>query len=399
MNDRSLTVRYSLHQAAYWSAYCCVYSYAAAYLLDKGFSAAWIGGILFAANFVSFLLQPLLAGVADMAGRNLLPLFTGCLSVLSLVCFSLIRFVSLPAAVFSVLYLIGIFSLDMQIPLLNSLNVYYTARSWKNNYGLARGIGAFGFALASLGIGYVIEDFGADFMPPVAIALIAVSTLICFTYPNDDSRLCAAGTEATSSSLIGFFKKYPWYCASLAGVLFLALIHVMTENYFIEIMRSLGGDSSNVGIALFIATSLELPSMSLFAKIHRRLGSHRILVISGLSFVLKMALLLAAKSIISVYFIQVLQLTTYVFLSMVQMYYAQECTGSEDMVRGQSVITAAYALGCAFGNLLGGALISASGVKAMLFAATAGAALGTVCLVVSVPKALQKRPSPVSSEL
>lgn len=398
MNRRSLTLRYSIHQFIYWAGYCCVYPYAAAYLLEKGFSAAVIGGILFAANFISFLLQPLLAGVADRAKKGILPFLTGCLSAASFLCFTLVRYIPLSKVPFALFYLAGIFLLDMQIPLLNALSVYYTDRSWKINYGVGRGIGGLGFSLASLGIGYVMEDFGVDMMPPVAILLIALCIFISFTYPKDDSRLAGDESEAVSSSLFEFIRKYGWYTASLLGVLFLALIHAMTENYFIEVMRSLGGDSSNVGVALFIATFLEMPAMMVFARVHKKLGSQKILFIAGISFIVKMLLLLTARSITAVYFIQLLQVTTYVFLSTDQMYYSRECVGNEDMVRGQSFITAAYALGCAFGNLVGGVLLSASGVKAMLIAAVAGAVLGTVCLVICVPRALKSRAGSVLEE-
>lgn len=75
-------------------------------------------------------------------------------------------------------------------------------------------------------------------------------------------------------------------------------------------------------------------------------------------------------------------------LSPVQMYYAGERTSEADMVKGQSVITAAYALGCALGNLLGGELIASFGVPAMLYAALGITVLGTAALVLTVPKAL-----------
>ena len=389
MKSRNLTLKYSIHQAVYWSGYCGLYSFAATYLLAKGYSAATVGWILFFGNFISFLLQPILADFADKAQKNVIPKLMCLLSVASVGCILAVRFVSMSTAVFALLYLAAIFTLDMQQPLLNSLNVYYTVRTWKINYALARAVGGLAFAGASLALGYIMEGYSVDWMPVISAALIIASAVLSISYPKDESRLNSGVSAAESTSILKFFGKYGWYSASLAGILLLALIHAMSENYLIEILRPLGGDSSNVGIALFIATIVEAPATACFGYTYKKLGSRRILLIAGISFTVKMILFALARSITAVYLIQLLQVASYVMLSPVQMYYAQECTGTEDMVKGQSVITAAYTLGCAFGNLFGGIIISARGVGAMLLIAIALGAAGLLCIAVCVPKALK----------
>lgn len=398
MKSKNLTLRYSLHQAAYWAAIGGVVTFAATYLLSKGYTAAQTGIILFCANIASFFLQPVVASFADRARRNVIPAIMLLLSLLSVVCFLAVRFLPLPVFLFAVIYSAGVLFLDMQVPLLNSLSVYYTSRSWVLNYGLGRGVGGFGYALATLMYGNIMEDFGVDIMLIVAVALIAIFSAIAVTYPKEDSVSAPAGTESTgTSSLPEFFRRNRWYCFSLFGVLFLAMFHVMIENYLIEILGRLGGDSSNVGTALFIATLTELPVMMVFAAIHRKLGSYRILIISGVSFVLKAVLLILAKSVIAVYFIQILQVVTYVPLSTVQMFYASECTDRKDMIKGQSLITAFFTLGCAVGNLFGGSVLTRFGVPALLYSGVFVTLAGTLILLFTVPRALKREAAAVSS--
>ena len=121
-----------------------------------------------------------------------------------------------------------------------------------------------------------------------------------------------------------------------------------------------------------------------FSRIHGRFSSGTLLKVSGVMFTLKAVLFLAADSIPAIYCIEALQLVTYALLSPVQVYYARERVSPEDMVKGQSMATASYALGCALGNLTGGQLIGALGVTAMLAAGVAMAAAGTLILFLTL---------------
>ena len=121
-----------------------------------------------------------------------------------------------------------------------------------------------------------------------------------------------------------------------------------------------------------------------FSRIHGRFSSGTLLKVSGVMFTLKAVLFLAADSIPAIYCIEALQLVTYAPLSPVQVYYARERVSPEDMVKGQSMATASYALGCALGNLTGGQLIGALGVTAMLAAGVAMAAAGTLILFLTL---------------
>ena len=183
-----------------------------------------------------------------------------------------------------------------------------------------------------------------------------------------------------------FFRRYKWYCLSLLGVMLLAMFHAMTENYLVEVVRPLGGDSGSVGVALFIATLIEMPVLLWFDGVRRHISDHRLLKISGLAFLLKAALLYIAPSVTAIYGIQLLQAVSYALLSPTQVYYANEKIAPADLVKGQAFITASYTLGCAMGNLTGGVLMEHFGVVAILIAGVIIAALGTVVLLLTVDR-------------
>jgi PPP family 3-phenylpropionic acid transporter len=166
----------------------------------------------------------------------------------------------------------------------------------------------------------------------------------------------------------------------------LAMFHAMSENYLIEIVGPLGGDSGSVGIALFVATAIEMPVLVYFNKIREKISDNRLLKMSGIFFLLKAVLFLMAKSVTTIYMIQTLQAVTYCFLAPTQMYYANNRVDAADMVKGQAFITASYTLGCAIGNFIGGQLIEWFNVTALLIAGIVMAVIGTAILFAMVDK-------------
>ncbi len=387
MNKTRLTIQYCLHQFAYWAAAAGIMSFATTFLLAKGFPASQVGGVMAAGSILSCLTQPVLAARADRSDQRLLFRLIVGLTILSALCFSALLLQRLPPLVFALLYLLGVWSFDAMMPLLNSVCVRFIAAGCVINYGVARAIGSGSFAMAALGIGYLIAAWGVDSMILLSLLLLAMCLLVTLGYPRGEAMTATTQDRRSEScSAVAFFLRYRWYCLSLVGIGLLAMFHAMTENYLITIFERLGGGSSNVGVALFVATAAEAGVLIFFTQIHRKLGNSLLLKLAGLSFLVKAVLFLFARSIGFIYLCQILQMTSYAFLSPVQLYYADAKVGRADMVKGQAFITAAYSLGCAMGNFAGGVLVEHLGVTAMLISGVIMAAAGTLVLVLTVDK-------------
>lgn len=383
---KSLTFRYTLHQMTYWAIAAGVVSFATAFLLQKGFAASMVGTLLAAGNLLSCLFQPLLADRADRIGGNVLKWLTVGLTVLSGLCFTAVQLLPLPNVIFGLLYLLGVFFFDAMNPLMNALNVSYTSGGYTINYGFSRGLGSLAYAFSALVIGKIMARFGADWMIWISLALMAANTAMALTYPSVTEGVSREKRQNDCCSIPVFFRRYKWYCVSLAGVMLLGMFHAMTENYLIEIVTPLGGDSGSVGVALFIATAIEAVVLVYFDRLRSKVSDNWLLKYAGLSFLLKAVLFLFAKNVTTIYFVQLLQATSYTFLSPTQMYYANNKINPADMVKGQAFITASYTLGCAAGNFAGGQLLSALGLQAMLIAGIVMAAAGTAVFFLTVDK-------------
>ena len=388
---RSLTLPYALHQVAYWGASAGIMSFATAFLLEKGFPAGQVGTLMACGSILSCITQPLLAALADRAKTSALKQFLTALSIACTLCFGLLLFPGLPPVVFALLYLCGVWVFDSMIPLMNSVSVYYTNAGWRLNYGVARAAGSLAYSLSALALGYIIQSLGPDWMIRIILILLPLCIFIVLSYPKPLEQPQRRGENKVSApqnpcSPIQFFFRYPWYCCSLLGVLLLGMFHAMTENYLIAIMERLGGNSSHVGVALFIATAAEALILMFLDPIRRKLSDHWLLRIAGFSFLLKSVLFLVAPNIPFLYATQLLQMTSYAFLSPIQVYYANEKVAPQDMVKGQAFITASYTLGCATGNFIGGQLMQHFGISAILTSGVAMAAAGTLVLLLTVDR-------------
>ena len=377
---------YALHQMAYWATAAGIVSFAAAFLLGKGFEASTVGILLACGNLLSCAIQPLLAGWADRRGGSSIKYLTVVLTMVSAACFSSLLLLPADRVLFGFLYLMGVFSFDAMNPLMNAIHVAYASEGYRINYGIGRGLGSLAYSFAALGIGKVMAAFGADWMVRISLGLLAVNAAMALTYPAMTRGIYASEAENQCCSIPVFFRRYKWYCTSLLGVMLLGMFHAMTENYMIEIVAPLGGDSGTVGTALFIATAIEAVVLVFFDQVRRKISDAWLLKLAGISFLLKAVLFLLAPNVHSIYAIQLLQATSYTFLSPTQMYYANSKIHPADMVKGQAFITASYTLGCAAGNFTGGQLLSAFGIRALLLAGIAMAAAGTAVFFLTVEK-------------
>jgi len=388
---RNLTLHYCLHQFAYWAASAGILTFATTFLLEKGFPASQVGILMASASILSGITQPALAARVDRGGTGMLFPMMAVLTTVSTMTFGLLLVEGLSPMLFALLYLVGVWSFDAMVPLLNAIIVYYGERGRAINYGLGRGVGSFAYSLAALGLGYVIRMLGPDWMIRIILLLLPPCILAALFYPRmtEEKREAAdaGGSAATEPcSLATFFGRYRWYCLSLGGVLLLAMFHAMTENYMIAIMGRLNGDSRHVGIALFIATLIEAPVLFFFNRVRSWISDNWLIRLAAFSFLLKSVLFLVAPSVPFLYATQMLQATSYAFLSPVQVYYANAKVAPNDMVKGQAFITASYTLGCAMGNLAGGQLLEWFGVSAILIAGVVIAALGTLVLLLTVER-------------
>ena len=382
---KTLTARYSVTQFSYWAAAMGAASFATTYLLDKGLDSGLIGVLLAGSGLLSCVTSPLMASFADRAKKFILPQMMLGLSALCIVCFSLQLLPNLPIMTAGIFYILGMWASDAIHPLLNALNVACDSNGYSINFGMSRAIGSVASATSALVLGHVLARWGSAWMFIFLIFFRVLCMIVIAGFPKLEKTLSASGTVDESCGIFTFFTRYKWYCFAILGVGFLGMFHAMTETYLIAVMERLGGDSSNVGTALFISSISGAPVIFFYSFFHKRIKNENLLKISALTFLLKAILFCVAPAIGFVYLLEILQTTSYGFLGPTQVYFAGSRVKAADMVKGQAFIAAAYSLGCSGGNFAGGQLLNFS-VDAMLIGGVVMALAGTAVLFLTVNK-------------
>lgn len=380
---KNLTGRYAVTQFFYSAVYSASSIFATTYLLGRGLSPGLTGTLLALAGILACITQPFLASAADRAKTFIIPRQMALLCSLCILCFGMQLLPGLPLIPASILYVLGFWCGDTMAPLVNALCVACNEAGYTVNFGIARGLGSAASAIASLALGHIIAKLGNLWMFLLFIGFELVALIAIAGFPKLPKVVSAK--KANTCTIFTFFAKYRWFSLSLLGIGCLAVFHCMIENYMIAIMGRLGGDSSHVGTALFIACISGAPVIFLFQTFRRRTKNTTLLLIAALCFLIKSILIFFARSITAVYLIQLMQTCTYALLCPAQVFYAGEKVQLSDMVKGQAFITAIFSLGCSAGNFLGGQLLNIS-VDAMLLTGIAVAFLGAVILLLTVNK-------------
>lgn len=380
--QQNLTVSYSFIQGFYWMNFSAIMGFASLYLLDGGFTNTEIGMIIAIAGIISAILQPLIAGYADRSSSPSLKKIVLGLIFIQLVLGFLMLFAFQKAFVFTgILYGCTITLLQLLTPFVNSLGMESINQGKKLNFGAARGMGSVAYALMSYLLGAVAEKTGAVSVPvSISVMSLALVSALMF-FPFHKTETLHTGPKTETSNPLAFFRKYKRFSVVLIGCIFIYLSHVLLNSFTFQIVESKGGGSAEMGTSMAIAALAELPTLFLFTFMLKKARCDFWFRICGIFFTLKSLGTLLAPDIPVFYGIQFLQMLGWGLIAVSSVYYVNSIMEEQDAIKGQAYITMTYTLGSVIGALLGGALIDAVGINAMLIFATISAAAGMLILL------------------
>ncbi len=387
---KSLTIGFSFIEGFYWMSFAAIMGFSSLYLLDNGFSNTEIGMIIAIAGIISAVLQPLLASYADkpesMSLKNMILGLSGIQLVLGAMLFLTYQKLFVLTGVF---YGCLVTILQLMTPLINSLGMESLNQGKKLNFGLARGMGSAAYAAAAYALGIWIAGLGARFVPISIIAaysVFLVSLLLLFPFEKETKKI-SENVKKKSDSPIAFLRRYKRFSIVLVGCILVYISHVLLNSFTFQIVERKGGGSPEMGVAMALASLIELPTLFLFSFMLKKVRCDIWFRISGIFFMLKSLGTFLAPTIPVFYGVQAFQLLGWALITVSSVYYVNSIMDRRDAIKGQAYMTMTYTIGSVIGALLGGALIDLAGVNAMLLFATGSAVLGMVIMLLAAQKA------------
>lgn len=195
--------------------------------------------------------------------------------------------------------------------------------------------------------------------------------------------------ETQQVTLTLLIQKYKSFIFVIIATVFLFFDNTLINNFFIQIIQHIGGNSSDMGNAIFLAAVLELPTMAYFTKMQKKIGCQEMLIISSLFFSVKHILTYFAFNMIMIYIAQFLQVFAYALFIPASVYYVNQTVEKTDMVKGQALITGAMTLSGVFVSLIGGMLLDGLGVQKVLLIGVICSVIGTICLMINLKNSMK----------
>lgn len=381
---RSLDLKYAGSQVFYFAAFCSMMGYASVFLLDKGCTNSEIGIALAISNIIAVFTQPVLASFVDnhqnIEMRNVISIIALIVIVLSAVLYLI------PGSTLFVLFLVvTIFAIMSTImPLMNSLAFVFEKYGIEINYGLARGLGSVAYAFASMMLGYVVESFSPGILPLFYIIFTALLFVVVrlFVLPKTGHyEIIEEHQKKDDVQQLSFGKfcmKYKKFIIFLLGFVLVYFAHTIINNFFIQVITNIGGTSSDMGNAVFVAAMLELPTMALFSKLSEKINCGTLIKFSIIMFVAKHTITYFATNMIMIYIAQILQMFAYALFIPASVYYVNQKVAVADRVKGQSLVTMSMTLSGVFASFCGGILLDAIGVHKVLLVSAILSVVGAI---------------------
>lgn len=381
-----LNFRYSMSQILYCATLCLTIGFASVYLQDRGFSTSIIGIILAMGNGITTILQPIIASYADKVSYKKVNTLIISLLLSNACLLALLYFINLNKLLFGLLFVV-ILSINLTItPLLNSLSFSFESFGYKVNFGLARGLGSVSYAFFSMGLG-VLAITNIKIFPLINILVNVLCAIFVRLYSiKEIENVSLNKKENKSISLVGFVNKYKKFIILIVGVICVTFGHGLINNFFIQIVQSLNGNSSDMGRAVFIAAIVELPIMAISIKLIRKFKVDNVIKFSLFMFMIKHMITFIAWNMYVVYFAQLLQMFAYALYIPASVYYVYKIIDKEEQITGQSLLNTAITIGSVFASFTGGILIDSIGVKYTLLISAILSIIGFVIAINSVER-------------
>lgn len=391
---KSLNIKYVASQVFYFAAFAAMMGYASVYLLHKGFSNSTIGILLSVCNILAVFMQPALASFADKNKNIEIRKIVTTIVAVAIVLSAVLLVVPSNQAIIFVL-VVSIFSLMTTImPLMNTLAFVFEKYGIAINYGLARGLGSVAYAVASMVLGHAVDAFSPDLLPVCYVVFNALLFIVVHGFVLPKSEQLEVKEEETkeeevstnNEGLLKFAGKYKKFIIFLLGFVFVYFAHTIINNFFIQIINNVGGNSSDMGNAVFLAAMLELPTMAYFTKLSQKVNCGTLIKISIMLFLVKHVITYLADDMIMIYIAQAFQMGAYALFIPASVYYVNCKIAPQDMVKGQSFVTTSMTVAGVFGNLIGGILLDQVGVGQVLLISAILSLVGALIVTMSVEK-------------
>ena len=362
--------------------FCPSAGFIAFYLQGNGFGNSMIGVITAVFCLVAVILQPMAGNLCDrikiLTWKRMIILL-GLPYVLICIMMFIVKERWLIAVLFGSMYIIA----SIYLPMINTALFAYEREGIKLNFGVARGTGSATYAIMALLIGNMALRFGTKIIPASGLIIMVLLLCVVSTMPPTKKSVFES-EEYRQTNIISFIRKYPYFSVMLLAVLFIFFSHNIIGTYLLQIVQYLGGNSSNLGTAMFIQAVVEIPVLFTFSFIMSKIKVGNLMILACAGYILRAVLYFVSINIGMIYITQLSQICSFAIIAAASVYFTGTSVREEDHATGQAFMTGMMSAGTVLGSLFGGAILDYVGMRALLSVNILLSVIGTGIAICSV---------------
>ena len=396
--EKLLNRQYAAIHGTYWMYYGVICSFSSVFLLARGYSNSEIGIILAAGNVLAVFIQPFVADFADRSKRFSVFSIMEILAAILFVLTALMYVIQRKSALLMLIYVMAFAWMNIIQPFCNALSFRLEEAGVSINFGVARSMGSFTYAVMCMILGGIIERKGVNVLPVTGMGVVFLFILSIVILSKSFARAksmnkAAAGPEAVSQdeeyeeiNLVSFAKRNKMFIVVNIGVLGLYFANSILNTYMAQIASNVGGNSEDVGRIFFLLAFMEIPTLVLFDRLHKRFTCSSMMKFSAAAFVLWIGICTVAPNVWVLLLAQLIQPFSFALFLPAIVHFIDDNMSKGEAVKGQMLFTTTTTVAAIFASLIGGAILDASGARLLTLTGTAVTAVGAFIIFVSVDK-------------
>lgn len=395
---RLLNIEYATIHGTYWMYYGVICSFASVFLLSKNYTNSDIGLILAVGNIVAVILQPIIADFADRSKRISILGITELLALLLIILTGGMFFFDNKSLALSGIFIMLVGWLTVIQPLINTLNFKLEQSGIHINFGVGRSIGSLAYSLLCAVLGSIVQRWGATTIP-ITGEIVLILFLISLIITNHHFKKCSNETNLklqddnlilNEITLTDFVRNNKAFIIVTVGVVGLFFSNAILNNFMMQIVVNVGGNSEDMGRILSIMAALEIPTMVFFDQIKKKFKCSTLIKVSSVAFVIKILLCYIANTVKMLLLAQFMQLFSFALFLPAMVHFIDDVMEEGESVKGQAMFTLMITVGTVFASLMGGLILDLWGAKSLLLASTIITAIGAAIILCAVNKVNDK---------
>lgn len=363
------------------------------FMLDKGYTNSSIGLVIALGSVLAIFLETGVANITDKIQRITNITVMKTLIAVMYVLVIAILLIGEKSLALTIAYIALIIGHTTMHPFVNALSFYLSEGGHNVSYGLGRSMGSLAGGTLAFVMGYLVSWFSPNMIMYVGLINLTIMTIAVFITEKHYKQITQNGVvahqEEENVEAIGlgeFVQRNRLFMVMSIGIVLLFFGNVIIENFTIQIVENIGGNTEQMGFVIFLLSILEMQAMLGFNKLKERFSYVFLLRVAAVFFTLKIIIMFMANSMLVIYLAQLTQVLGYGLLFPALVSFIDYIMDKREAVRGQAVFTIALTVGNVFGSVLGGIILDVWSVKTLLGISSILSIIGSLIIIALINK-------------